>query len=76
MPTWINEVAALPNQRKRDYIVTSIRLVTEHGYDKVTLWSRGANCGTLTLKEGDGMEFINRLTCNMEPPHDWRREEE
>lgn len=43
------------------YAVTTVRIESEHGYDKVTIWNRGANAGTLTVRKGDGEEIVARL---------------
>lgn len=44
-----------------DHPVTSIRIEPEHGYDKVTIWNRGANAGTLSVREGDGSGIVSCL---------------
>ena len=36
------------------FVVSSVRLETNGHHDRVTIWNRGGNAGTLTVKAGDG----------------------
>lgn len=45
-----------PNQ----ILITSTRVEEGH-HDRVTVWNRGANAGTLTVQAGDGAEVAARL---------------
>jgi len=61
-------------------LVTSLRLYTEGGHDRITLWSRGACAGTLVLKLGDGLAVAMRLlpdgpdvAITQEADEYWRR---
>jgi hypothetical protein len=45
-----------PNQ----LLISSTRVEEGH-HDRVTVWNRGANAGTLTVQEGDGAEVAARL---------------
>lgn len=43
-------------------VITSARLQTLPGtQDSLRLWNRGASCGVLTLKAGDGIELVRAL---------------
>ena len=35
-------------------IVSSVRIESNGHHDRVTIWNRGGNAGTLTVKAGDG----------------------
>lgn len=41
-------------------LITSTRVEEGH-HDRVTVWNRGANAGTLTVQAGDGAEVAARL---------------
>lgn len=44
-------------------VVTSIRVEPRVGaHDRITLWNRGGNAGTLHVIAGDGMIIANLLT--------------
>jgi hypothetical protein len=45
-----------PNQ----LLISSTRVEEGH-YDRVTVWNRGGNAGTLTVQKGDGAEVAARL---------------
>jgi len=43
------------------YLVTLARVETRGDHDVVTIWNRGACCGTLTVNRGDGDRIAARL---------------
>lgn len=61
--TWLFETEDLndPQTVRSDIIATSVRIEEGPGHDRVTLWNRGGNSGTLTVKKGDGIEVGTRL---------------
>jgi len=42
---------------------TSVRLEEGPGHDRVTLWERGANCGTLVLSLGSGKRLVSMFAA-------------
>lgn len=56
-----------PEARRADFLVTSVRVQANFGHDRVTVWNRGANSGTLTVGEGDGEKIAARLLSDMLP---------
>lgn len=46
---------------KSDHHITSIRVLTQHGHDHVTVFNRGAGAGTLVMKVGDGKILADKL---------------
>jgi hypothetical protein len=58
---YTNRSAAAPDAKKRDFLLTSMHLSSEHGYDKLTIWNAGACAGTLILRQGDGQAIAERL---------------
>jgi hypothetical protein len=41
--------------------VSSVRVLFGPGHEQVAVWNRGAHCGTLTVKLGEGDEIARRL---------------
>ena len=60
---WTNLGSDEPEARKRDFLITSIRIENAHGHDRLTIWNRGACSGTLVLNSGDGMKLAELLTA-------------
>ena len=51
------EVLRIPNHETvsaSGFVVSSVRLETNGHHDRVTIWNRGGNAGTLTVRAGDG----------------------
>jgi hypothetical protein len=72
--TWTNLTAHAPGAVKSNYLLTSIRIETAYGHDRVTFWNRGACAGTLTMREFDGHLFVHNIIrqdaqINL---HEWR----
>lgn len=45
----------------RAAFASSIRLEHLHAHDKVTIWNRGGNAGSLMVMCGDGMRVVDAL---------------
>jgi hypothetical protein len=46
---------------RTEHIVTSVRVKPEYASDRVSLWNRGASCGSFVVNKGDGEEVARRL---------------
>ena len=58
------EVCRIPNYATvsaTGFVVSSVRLETNGHHDRVTIWNRGGNAGTLTVKAGDGETYRRAL---------------
>jgi hypothetical protein len=43
------------------FVVSSVRVETNGVHDRVTVWNRGGNAGTLMLRAGDGEVYARAL---------------
>lgn len=48
-------------------LISSVRVEEGPRHDRVTVWNRGANCGTLTVDHGDGNRIMARLMLDHRP---------
>ena len=48
------------------FVVSSVRVETNGVHDRVTVWNRGGNAGTLMLRAGDGDVYARALMPDFE----------
>lgn len=53
-----------PNVTKSDILVTSVRVIPEHGHDRLVVFNRGQRAGDLIVGEGDGGKIARRLLAD------------
>jgi hypothetical protein len=46
---------------RTDHVITSVRVKPEYASDRISLWNRGASCGSFVVNHGDGEEVARRL---------------
>lgn len=52
-----------------DSLITSVRVHTTPSHDRVSVWNRGGNAGTMTVQRHDGERVAMRLLADDAEPY-------